>query len=123
MAPEVGIDPKLSDAELVTLAVMQGLSGFTSEDPVAAVRMRFTCGTCFPTCGTCFPTCRSGPASASACARPRWPRAALPIGRGFLPFLRGRGPRGEPDAIGMVSPVEALAVDEAQRRRTLDSGG
>jgi Transposase DDE domain len=29
--PDVGIDPKLSDAELVTLAVMQALSGFTSE--------------------------------------------------------------------------------------------
>jgi hypothetical protein len=28
--PDVGIDPKLSDAELVTLAVMQALSGFTS---------------------------------------------------------------------------------------------
>ena len=29
--PEVGINPKLSDAELVTLAVMQALLGFTSE--------------------------------------------------------------------------------------------
>jgi hypothetical protein len=29
--PEVGIDPKLGDAELVTLAVMQALPGFTSE--------------------------------------------------------------------------------------------
>ena len=29
--PEVGIGPKLSDAELVTLAVMQALCGFTSE--------------------------------------------------------------------------------------------
>jgi hypothetical protein len=29
--PDVGIDPKLSDAELVTLAVMQALLGFTSE--------------------------------------------------------------------------------------------
>jgi hypothetical protein len=29
--PEVGIDPKLSDAELVTLAVMQALLGFASE--------------------------------------------------------------------------------------------
>jgi hypothetical protein len=28
-------------------------------------------------------------------------------------FLRGRGPRGEPDAIGMGSPGEALAADEA----------
>jgi hypothetical protein len=29
--PEVGIDPKLSDAELVALAVMQALLGYTSE--------------------------------------------------------------------------------------------
>jgi DDE family transposase len=29
--PQVGIDPKLSDAELVTLAVLQALLGFTSE--------------------------------------------------------------------------------------------
>ena len=29
--PEVGIGPSLSDAELVTLAVMQALLGFTSE--------------------------------------------------------------------------------------------
>jgi Transposase DDE domain len=29
--PDVGIDPKLSDAELVTLAVMQALLGFTAE--------------------------------------------------------------------------------------------
>jgi hypothetical protein len=29
--PAVGIDPKLSDAELVTLAVMQAMLGFTSE--------------------------------------------------------------------------------------------
>ncbi len=31
--------------------------------------------------------------------------------------------RGEPDAIGVVSPVEVLAADEAHRRGTLDSGG
>ena len=29
--PAVGIEPALSDAELVTLAVMQALLGFTSE--------------------------------------------------------------------------------------------
>ena len=29
--PEVGIAPKLTDAELVTVAVMQALLGFTSE--------------------------------------------------------------------------------------------
>jgi hypothetical protein len=70
----VGIDPKLSDAELVTLAVMQGLSGFTSEDPVAAVRMRFTCGTC------------SLPAAAA-----RLQQAPAPVrdGRGRLSLLAG----------------------------------
>jgi|GEM_PF-6693080 len=35
----------------------------------------------------------------------------------------GRGPRGEPDAIGVVSSVEVLAADGVQRRGTLDSGG
>jgi hypothetical protein len=29
--PEIGIEPKLSDAELVTLAVMQALLGYVSE--------------------------------------------------------------------------------------------
>ena len=29
--PEAGIEPQLSDAELVTLAVMQALLGYTSE--------------------------------------------------------------------------------------------
>ncbi len=29
--PTVGIMPKLSDAELLTMAVLQGLLGFTSE--------------------------------------------------------------------------------------------
>ena len=32
-------------------------------------------------------------------------------------------PGGETDAFGVVSPVEVLAAHEAQRRRTLDSGG
>src|SRR6476469_11135463 len=31
LRPRVGIAPKLSDAELITLAVMQALLGFTSE--------------------------------------------------------------------------------------------
>ena len=60
-------------------------------------------------------------------------QAPAPVrdGRGRHALLAGafslscaaRGPRGEPDAIGMVSPGAALAADEAQRRRTLDSGG
>ena len=38
--PGVGIDPKLSDAELVTLAVMQALSGVHLRGPLAAARPR-----------------------------------------------------------------------------------
>ena len=60
--PAVGIAPLLSDAELVTLAVMQALLGFTSE-------ARWL-GTPAPTCGTCSRTCRSSPATTSGCGRP-----------------------------------------------------
>src|ERR1017187_3563652 len=38
--PAVGIDPALSDAELVTLAVMQALLGYTSEGRWARVDPR-----------------------------------------------------------------------------------
>jgi len=41
----------------------------------------------------------------------------------FSLMLCGRGPRGAPDAIGVVSPVEVLVADEVRRRGTLDSGG
>jgi hypothetical protein len=34
--PRVGIAPRLTDAELVTLAVMQALLGFTAAAPIAA---------------------------------------------------------------------------------------
>ena len=61
--PGTGIDPKLSDAELVTLAVMQALLGFTSEAPAA-------CGMPALSCGTCSRTCPSSPAITSACALP-----------------------------------------------------
>ena len=57
--PEVGIDPKMSDAELVTLAVMQALLGFTSE----AGR----CDTPRLTYGTCSPACHSSPVTTSGC--------------------------------------------------------
>ena len=58
--PAVGIAPKLSDAELVTLAVLQALLGFTSE----ARWLRHAT----PTCATCSPTCPSSRATTSACA-------------------------------------------------------
>src|SRR5438874_10807552 len=62
--PRVGIVPKLSDAELVTLAVMQALLGFTSE---AA-----GCATPTSTWAICFGTCPASPATTSDCGgRPR----------------------------------------------------
>jgi hypothetical protein len=61
--PEVGIDPKLSDAELVTLAVMQALLGLTSE----ARWLRYARAHC----GTCSPTCPSSPATTSGCVTRR----------------------------------------------------
>ena len=60
--PVTGIDPKLTDAELVTLAVLQALLGFTSE-----ARGR---GTPARTCGTCSLTCLSSLVTTSGCARP-----------------------------------------------------
>jgi hypothetical protein len=42
--PEVGIGPKLSDAEMVTLAVMQALLGFTSLRPAGCAMPVLTCG-------------------------------------------------------------------------------
>jgi hypothetical protein len=60
--PEVGIDPKLSDAELLTLAVMQALLGLPPR-PAG-------CGTPVLTCGTCSRTCLSNPAITSGCALP-----------------------------------------------------
>ncbi len=62
--PRTGIDPKLSDAELVTLAVMQAVLGFTSEGRWlrhARAHLRHL-----------FPTCPSRPATANGCVtRPR----------------------------------------------------
>jgi hypothetical protein len=58
--PRVGIAPRLSDAELVTLAVMQALLGFTSEARwlrYAGRHLRHL-----------FLTCPASPATTSACA-------------------------------------------------------
>jgi hypothetical protein len=57
--PAVGITPKLSDAELVTLAVLQALLGFTPR-PAG-------CGMPGRTFGTCSATCPSSPATTSGC--------------------------------------------------------
>jgi hypothetical protein len=59
--PRVGIAPRLSDAELVTLAVMQALLGRTSE----ARWMRFARAQL----RHLFSTCRSSRATTSGCGR------------------------------------------------------
>ena len=58
------------------------------------------------------------------------PHASQPDLAGRIPAAdRSRAPagasrpRGEPDAFGVVCPVEVLVADEARRRGTLDSGG
>jgi hypothetical protein len=79
--PAVGIAPKLSDAELVTLAVMQALLGFPSE----ARWLRYARAHL----GHLFPTCPSSPATTSACAPP--PRCSS-SSSGRWPATRGFGP-------------------------------
>jgi hypothetical protein len=61
--PAVGIAPELSDAEVVTLAVLQALVGI-AVSPAG-------CGTPPLTCGTCSRTCRASLATTSGCAS--WP--------------------------------------------------
>nr|WP_223166865.1 hypothetical protein [Nonomuraea sp. SYSU D8015] len=60
--PRVGIHPTLSDAELVTLAVLSALLGFT---PSGA-----RCATPAPTRAACSPTCPGSPATTNAYAPP-----------------------------------------------------
>ena len=57
--PEIGVEPKLTDVELITLAVLQALAGRPSA-PAG-------CATPTPNCGTCSPTCPSSRATPSAC--------------------------------------------------------
>jgi hypothetical protein len=58
--PRVGIAPRLTDAELVTLAVMQALLGRSSEARwLRSARVE---------CAICSPTCLSSPATTSGCA-------------------------------------------------------
>ena len=61
--PAVGIAPKLSDAELVTLAVHAGPARLHLRGPLAALRPR-------PPAAACSRTCPSSPATTSACAPP-----------------------------------------------------
>ena len=61
--PRVGLAPRLSDAELCTLAVLQALLGFTAET-------RFLRRPGAP-CGPGSPTSRTSRATTSACARQR----------------------------------------------------
>ena len=58
--PPVGIAPRLSDAELVTLAVMQALLGFTSEARWLRYAGRHL--------RTCSRICPANPATTSVCA-------------------------------------------------------
>jgi len=60
--PAVGIAPRLSDAELVTLAVIQALLGYTSE-------RRFLRYATTP-CAACSRTCRNAPPTTNGSATP-----------------------------------------------------
>jgi hypothetical protein len=67
-----GIGPKLTDAELVTLAVLQALLGFTSETQWprhARVHLRHL-----------FPTCPASPVTTSGCWTHGQRRAAAGVG-------------------------------------------
>ena len=61
--PTIGLQPKLTDAELVTLAVMQALLGFTSE----ARWIRHAHANLHP----CSATCPASRATTADCAPPR----------------------------------------------------
>jgi hypothetical protein len=66
--PRVGIAPQLSDAELVTLAVMQACWGLPPRRAGCATPAGI-CATCFPTCPASPATTSAGAAWASCCAR------------------------------------------------------
>lgn len=62
--PTIGLQPRLSDAELVTLAVMQALLGYTSESCwIRHVRAHLGA---IPSA-----TCPASPVTTGACAPPR----------------------------------------------------
>ena len=60
--PKIGLQPQLTDAELVTLAVMQRCWG-TPPRPGGSA-------TPTPTWGTCSATCPGSPATTGGCAPP-----------------------------------------------------
>jgi hypothetical protein len=85
--PRVGIAPKLTDAELVTLAVLQALLGFCSE----ARWLRYA------HLGQLFPTCPSSPATTSACV-------GLPTCSGRSSACWPPTPAGGPTTCGLPTP-------------------
>ena len=105
--PAAGIVPQLSDAELVTLAVLQALLGFASE----ARWVRYARATC----GTCSRTCRSSPAITSGCEAAGRSAAAL------HPRPGGRAPALWTDDVWVVdsTPVECGRSRETARRSDL----
>jgi hypothetical protein len=103
--PAVGIAPKLSDAELVTLAVMQALLGFSSE-PAGCAMPAGTCATC------------------SLPARPeRLQQAPAPHHRAAAPDhpSRGHRHRAVDDDVWVVdsTPVECGRSRETVKRSAL----
>jgi hypothetical protein len=60
--PRIGLRPRLADAELVTLAVMQALLGYTAEARWILTPML--------TSGICSAICRANPAITGGCAPP-----------------------------------------------------
>ncbi len=126
--PAVGIQPKLSDAEFTTLAVMQALLGFTSE-----ARWLRDAGRHLP---HLFPSCPARAATTSVCAAQptscatssglwpatrrcgattsRWwtpPRCARPVGAGAG---ADGGPAG-PDAAGRQALLRPPVPADARR--------
>ena len=58
--PRIGISPKISDAEVMTLALLQALLGFTSEARwLRHAKEHYQ---------RMFPTCRANPVTTSDCA-------------------------------------------------------
>ena len=106
--PAVGIAPQISDAELVTLAVMQALLGYTSETRwlrYARAHLR-----------RCSRTCRSSPATTSGCAS--WPRRWLADRRSWAADQRRR-----PTTCGWSTPPRSSAPAPARPCKRSDLAG
>jgi len=59
--PKVGITPKITDAELTTVSVLQGAAGLPRREPLGPLRLARACV-------TCSRTCPSSRATTSGCA-------------------------------------------------------